>query len=81
MRLDGQDDNLDGVHEIRHLDSRVEPGELIPAGCPNCDRLITVDDRDVPHHTLYNVGLIMRQRGWTMTAPADCPSLDTTKGP
>jgi hypothetical protein len=42
--------------------------------------VIGIADRDVPHYTLYNVGRIMRARGWSVAAPADCPSLDTTKG-
>jgi hypothetical protein len=74
----GTMDEISGLGEIEHIDERVEPGELAPPGCPNCDRLIAVDDRDVPHHTLYNVGLIMRQRGWTVAVPADGPSLNPT---
>jgi hypothetical protein len=77
----GTMDQLNRLSEIENIDERVEPGELVPAGCcPNCERLLPVEDCNVPHHTLYEVGLIMRQRGWTVTAPADCPSLDTVKG-
>lgn len=74
-------DQMTRLSEMNRIDERVEAGELVPAGCcPECERLLPVEDCDVPHHTLYDVGLIMRARGWTVTAPAGCPSLDATKG-
>jgi hypothetical protein len=72
---------INGIHHIHHIHDRVLPGELAPAGCcPECGAVIGIADRDVPHYTLYIVGRIMRARGWSVAAPADCPSLDTTKG-
>lgn len=74
-------DTIAKLDRIDAIEERLEPGELVPAGCcPECNSLIPVDDRDVPHYTLFEVGLIMRQRGWAVAAPDDCPSLDTTKG-
>lgn len=67
---------INGIHHIHHIHDRVLPGELAPAGaCPECGAVIPVDDADVPHYTLYNVGAIMRQRGWTVAPPPDCPAL------
>jgi hypothetical protein len=74
-------DTINGIHHLEDIQDRLEPGELVPAGCcPECNSMIAVDDRDVPHHTLYEVGTIMRRRGWRVAAPQDCPSLDTIKG-
>jgi hypothetical protein len=72
-------DEINGIHHIHHIQEYLEPGELVPAGCcPECNSVICVEDPDIPHHTLYHVGITMRGRGWTVAAPADCPSLDTT---
>lgn len=71
---------INGIHHIHHISEYLEPGELVPAGCcPECNAVIGVDDRDVPHYTLNIVGNIMRARGWSVAAPADRPS-PTTKG-
>lgn len=77
----GTMDQLDGLDQMADIGERLEPGELVPAGCcPVCNARIEVEDRDVPHYTLFEVGLIMRQRGWAVAAPADCPSLNPTQG-
>ena len=77
----GTMETINGIHHLHHIQERLEPGELVPAGCcPECNSMIAVDDRDVPQYTLYEVGTIMRRRGWKVTAPDNCPSLDTIKG-
>jgi hypothetical protein len=74
-------DTINGIHHIQRISEYLEPGELVPAGCcPECNAVIGVDDRDVPHYTLRIVGNIMRARGWSVAAPADSPSPTTTKG-
>jgi len=74
-------DTINGIHHLDDIQERLEPGELVPAGaCPECDSMIPVEDADIPHYTLYHVGITMRARGWTVAAPAGCPSPTTTKG-
>jgi hypothetical protein len=74
----GTMDDLNGIHHIHHIHERIEHGELVPAGCcPECNAIIGVDDRDVPYSTLYQVAWIMQLRGWTVSAPADCPPVPT----
>jgi hypothetical protein len=74
-------ETIDGIDHLDDIQDRLEPGELVPAGCcPDCNSMIAVDDRDVPHYTLYEVGIIMRRRGWHVTAPDDSPSIDSIQG-
>lgn len=75
----GTMDELNGLHHVRHISERIQAGELVPAGCcPECGFLVGVADRDVPHYTLYAMAQIMRERGWSVSAPPECPAVPTT---
>jgi hypothetical protein len=75
-------DDVNGIHHIHHIEEYLEPGDLTPAGvCPECRAVIGVEDPDIPHHTLYHVGVTMRMRGWTVIPPADCPPLPSPTVP
>lgn len=78
----GTMDTINGLHHVHHIQERIEAGELVPAGCcPECDALISVADRDIPHYVLYDVAQVMQARGWSVAAPAGCPPVPTpTKG-
>lgn len=53
----------DGTRTIAHLLSRVQAGELMPAGeCPRCAGLVHLTD--LPLQTLSSAAAAMRQRGW-----------------
>jgi hypothetical protein len=72
----GTMEEINGIHHIRHIHERLEPGELVPAGCcPECNSVISVADRDVPHYTLHGVAQVMRQRGWSVAQPPNAPDI------
>lgn len=49
---------------IIHVEMRVSPGEIMPAGqCPKCGKLLDVPDEDVPEHTLKFCLEIAHKRG------------------
>lgn len=61
---------LDDTAAIKAIESRVSPGEFMPAGqCPRCGDLIEVRDQDIPVNTLENAAEILRQRGWIVAKP------------
>lgn len=66
----GTVEDMNGLHHLHHIYEHIHMGELVPAGvCPECRKMIEVDDADVPAHTLSIVANIMRARGWTVSEP------------
>ncbi|NEX60064.1 hypothetical protein [Noviherbaspirillum galbum] len=66
---------LEALASIKHLQSRVEAGEVMPAGeCPCCGHVVHLPTAAIPPQTLAGVGEAMQQAGWVVArAPADHP--------
>lgn len=55
---------IDDLTHIDDVEERVLPGEFMAAGCcPECGSMLSIEDADVPSHTIDSAIEIARARG------------------